>query len=95
MVSGIVVPQINTAAEAQAVVSHSKFPPQGRRGQGSAFPALTHGIDIPTYMKTANDTLITCVQIESVAGVQNVDAICAVPGVGKQFAIQLHKIWGN
>jgi 4-hydroxy-2-oxoheptanedioate aldolase len=92
MISGIVVPQINTAAEAQAVVSHSKFPPQGLRGQGSAFPALTHGIDIPTYMKTANDTLITCVQIESVAGVQNVDAICAVPGVGKQF---VHSITQN
>lgn len=82
------VPQINTAAEAAAVVSYSKFPPLGVRGQGSAFPALTHGIDTPTYMKTANETLITCVQIESVAGVRNVDAICAVPGVGKKLAFQ-------
>lgn len=81
--SGIVVPQINTAEEARAVVSHSKFPPQGLRGQGSAFPAITHGIDIPTYLKTANETLITCIQIETRAGVENVDAICAVPGVGE------------
>ncbi|KAJ5671420.1 2-4-dihydroxyhept-2-ene-1-7-dioic acid aldolase, partial [Penicillium longicatenatum] len=78
---GIVVPQINTAGEARAVVSHAKFPPLGVRGQGSAFPAIAHGIDIPTYMKTANETIITCVQIESVGGVENVDEICAVQGV--------------
>lgn len=53
------------------------------RGQGSAFPGLALRIDIPTYMKTANETLITCVQIESNAGVQNVDSICAVPGIGE------------
>ncbi|KAJ5914572.1 hypothetical protein N7504_003455 [Penicillium tannophilum] len=79
---GIVVPQINTAEEARAVVSYAKFPPQGFRGQGSAFPAIAHGIDIQTYMKMANETIITCVQIESKEGVENVDEICAVPGVG-------------
>ncbi|KAJ5104246.1 Pyruvate/Phosphoenolpyruvate kinase-like domain-containing protein [Penicillium argentinense] len=82
---GIVVPQINTADEARAVVQYSKFPPEGLRGQGSAFPAITHGIDLPTYLKTANKTLITCLQIESMAGVKNVDAICAVPGVDMVF----------
>ncbi|PWY76016.1 putative HpcH/HpaI aldolase family protein [Aspergillus sclerotioniger CBS 115572] len=76
---GIVVPRINTTEEARNVVSYSKFPPQGLRGQGSAFPALTHAIDIPTYIKTANETLLTCIQIESKVGVENVDAICAVP----------------
>ncbi|RSL52410.1 hypothetical protein CEP53_008107 [Fusarium sp. AF-6] len=34
-------------------------------------------------MKTANETLITCLQIESKLGVENVDAMCAVPGVSK------------
>ncbi|KAK1148803.1 hypothetical protein N8T08_008688 [Aspergillus melleus] len=82
---GIVVPQINTAEEARAVVSYAKFPPHGLRGQGSAFPAITHGIDLPTYLKTANETLITCLQIESKAGVDNIDAICAVPGVDMLF----------
>ena len=53
-VSGIVVPQIHTAEEAEAIVSYAKFPPQGLRGQGSVFPGFALGIDIPTYMKTAN-----------------------------------------
>ncbi|OOQ83627.1 2,4-dihydroxyhept-2-ene-1,7-dioic acid aldolase [Penicillium brasilianum] len=82
---GIVVPQINTAEEARTVVSHAKFPPQGVRGQGSAFPAIAHGIDLGTYIKTANETIITCLQIESKAGVENVDSICAVPGVDMIF----------
>ncbi|GLA13892.1 hypothetical protein AnigIFM62618_011309 [Aspergillus niger] len=82
---GIVVPQINTAEEAQTVVSYSKFPPQGLRGQGSAFPAFTHSIDLPTYIKTANETLITCIQIETKQGVENVEEICAVPGVDMIF----------
>ncbi|OQE19229.1 hypothetical protein PENFLA_c019G03555 [Penicillium flavigenum] len=82
---GIVVPQINTAEEARTVVSYSKFPPQGVRGQGSAFPAIAHGIDIPTYLQTANETIITCLQIESKEGVENVDAICAVPGIDMIF----------
>ncbi|GMF72639.1 unnamed protein product [Aspergillus oryzae] len=73
---------VDVTEEARAVVSHAKFPPQGLRGQGSAFPAIAYGVDMPAYMKTANETLITCVQIESKAGVENVDAICAVPGVG-------------
>lgn len=76
------MPQVNTAEEAKRVVADAKFPPQGRRGQGSAFPAIAHAIDIPTYMRTANETIITCLQIETREGVENIDAICGIPGVG-------------
>ncbi|KAH6675317.1 Pyruvate/Phosphoenolpyruvate kinase-like domain-containing protein [Plectosphaerella plurivora] len=82
---GIVVPMVNTAEEAKAVVLGAKFPPQGFRGQGSSFPGFALGIDTPTYMKTANETLIICVQIESKQGVENVDEICAVSGVDMVF----------
>ncbi|KAJ5126892.1 hypothetical protein N7448_007671 [Penicillium atrosanguineum] len=82
---GIMVPQINTAEEAQQIVASAKFPPQGVRGQGSAFPAIGHGLTTPEYMKSANETIITMIQIETRAGVENVDAICAVPGVDLVF----------
>ncbi|KAL3472836.1 2,4-dihydroxyhept-2-ene-1,7-dioic acid aldolase [Aspergillus californicus] len=82
---GIVVPQVNTPEEAKRVVADAKFPPQGHRGQGSAFPAIAYGIDIATYIKTANESIITCLQIESKTGLENVDAICAVPGVDMIF----------
>ena len=80
---GILVPMINTPEDARNVVQYAKFPPQGLRGQGSAFPGFAFGVDLPTYMATANETLLTCLQIESRLGVENVDAICAVPGVGE------------
>lgn len=64
-------------------MDYAKFPPMGRRGQGSPFPGFSFGVDIATYVKTANDTIITCLQIESKEGVENVDEICAVPGVGE------------
>ncbi|GFZ43170.1 hypothetical protein JCM24511_00889 [Saitozyma sp. JCM 24511] len=82
---GIMVPQINTAAEAAEVVRLAKFPPLGARGQGSPFAALAHGVPTPQYLKQANDTLITMIQIETVEGLKNVREIAAVPGVDMIF----------
>ena len=82
---GIMVPQINNAEEARQVVASSKFPPQGVRGQGSAFPSIAHGLTTPEYMKSANETTLTMIQIETRAGVENVDEIAAVPGVDLVF----------
>ncbi|KAK6906698.1 hypothetical protein I203_100685 [Kwoniella mangroviensis CBS 8507] len=82
---GLMVPMINTAEEAQAVVTYSKFPPQGLRGQGSAFPAIGHCLTTPEYMRSANQTILTILQIESKQGVENEDAIAAVPGVDYLF----------
>ncbi|KAJ4410285.1 hypothetical protein N0V82_009279 [Gnomoniopsis sp. IMI 355080] len=82
---GIMVPQINTAEEAAQIVQSSKFPPQGVRGQGSPFASIGHGITTPQYMKSADQTIITMIQIETKAGVDNVDAIAAVPGVDMLF----------
>lgn len=81
--SGLMVPMINTAEEAAQVVTYSKFPPQGLRGQGSAFPAIGHGLTTPEYMQSANQTILTIVQIETRQGVENVEEIAAVDGIGK------------
>ncbi|CAI7604147.1 unnamed protein product [Penicillium manginii] len=72
---GIMVPQINNADEAR----------QGVRGQGSAFPAIGHGLTTPEYMKSANETIVTMIQIETRAGVENVEEIAAVDGVDMIF----------
>ena len=82
---GLMVPQINNAEEAQQIVASSKFPPQGVRGQGSAFPAIGHGLSTPEYMRSANETIVTMIQIETRGGVENVEDICAVPGVDMVF----------
>lgn len=59
---GIMVPQINNAEQAKAVVASSRFPPQGVRGQGSAFSAVGHGLTTPEYMISANQTNMVTVE---------------------------------
>ncbi|WWC90943.1 uncharacterized protein L201_005881 [Kwoniella dendrophila CBS 6074] len=81
----LMVPLVNTAAEAAAVVNAAKFPPMGIRGQGSPFSATAHGIPTPTYLQTANKNILTIIQIESQEGLKNVEEIAAVPGVDAIF----------
>ncbi|UNI16155.1 4-hydroxy-2-oxoheptanedioate aldolase [Purpureocillium takamizusanense] len=81
----LMVPQVGSPDEARQVVASAKFPPQGRRGQGSAFPGIAHGLSVPEYVASANQTLLTMIQIETREGLENVDAICAVPGVDLVF----------
>lgn len=82
---GVLVPQVNNAEEAAQIVQSCKFPPRGIRGQGSPFSALGHGLTMPEYLASANETILTMVQIETRAAVENVDAIAAVAGVDVLF----------
>ena len=61
----------------------AKFPPKGVRGQGSAFAGIAFGVDAQSYVRAANETVVTCLQIESREGVENVEEICAVEDVGE------------
>lgn len=74
---------LSAAYKPQMIPPYTITVRKGLRGQGSPFAGFAHNVDIATYVKTANETTIVCVQIESRQGVDNVDAICAVPGVGK------------
>lgn len=74
---------VHTADEARAVVASAKFPPMGIRGQGSAFPCFEFGLATSTeYVAQANDKVLTMIQIESVAGLNNINEICQVDGIG-------------
>ena len=77
------VPMISTPEEAQQVVRASKFPPMGVRGQGSPFSCWSHGITTAEYVQTANERLLTLVQIENAEGTRNAESIAAVEGVGE------------
>jgi 4-hydroxy-2-oxoheptanedioate aldolase len=82
---GVVAPMINTAAEAEAVVQWSKFPPQGQRSFGSAYAGLALDMSMGEYLKAANDETLCIVQIESRTALDNLDAIFKVPGVDLAF----------
>ena len=76
--SGVIVPMINTAAEARAVVEAAKFPPKGKRSYGSRRMIGLYGLD---YADTANEDTVVIVQLESAQAFTNVDEIAAVEGI--------------
>lgn len=84
---GIIVPLLRTQADAQKIVRAAKFPPLGIRGFGSPFSmgAFTAaGGNMPTsieYLKQANDSLLTIIQIETREALENVNAIAGTEGV--------------
>jgi len=84
----IVVPTVDTAAEAIAARDWTYFPPLGRRsnGGGQAFDAAMWGGVPGGYRSTANDNIVLILMIETLEGLKNSDEIAEVPGVTAIFA---------
>jgi 4-hydroxy-2-oxoheptanedioate aldolase len=78
---GVMVPGVNSAAEAQAAVRAVRYPPQGTRGFGPTFAGLRWNLASSDYASQANDALTAILQIEHIDAVARIDEILAVPGV--------------
>ena len=78
--AGVIVPMVNTAADAELAVKAIKYPPLGFRGVGLA-RAQAYGQQFERYVERANEDSLLIVQIEHIDAVRNIDAICAVPGI--------------
>ena len=78
---GIVVPHVNTRAEAEAVVEAGKFAPLGKRGMFTS----RQGFAVGDYFKTANDQSLLIVLIEDIAGVRNLDELVKVEHIDVFF----------
>ncbi len=83
--SAVMVPQVNTAEEARLVVQYAKYPPQGTRGVSPLWP-LFLDVSYDDYLPAANDETCVVVQVETPAGIRNLDEIAAVEGVDVVFA---------
>jgi 4-hydroxy-2-oxoheptanedioate aldolase len=79
---GVVVPMVNTAAEAEAAVSACRYPPRGIRSHGPIRAALYGGRE---YIARGNDEVLCIVQIETRESVENLDEILSVPGVDATY----------
>lgn len=81
----LLVPMIETGAQAAEVGRSAKYPPEGVRGVGAALARASAYNAIPDYLQTANDEICVLVQVESRAGVEALDDILAVPSVDGVF----------
>ena len=79
---GVMIPEVETKEEAQQAVENTKYRPLGGRGVNWKTIAGEWGaVDPAEYLKTANDQIMTLVQIETAKGFQNVEEIVKVKGI--------------
>jgi 4-hydroxy-2-oxoheptanedioate aldolase len=83
-VQTFLIPMVDTPEEAAAAVSYTRFPPEGVRGFAAASRASRYG-RIKNYHQNAHQEICVLVQIESAKAIENLEAICAVPGVDGVF----------
>jgi len=78
--NGVMVPLINSAADAEAAVRHTYYPPRGTRGVGLA-RAQAYGAGFKPYVDWLADHAVVVVMIEHRDAVENIDEILDVAGV--------------
>jgi 4-hydroxy-2-oxoheptanedioate aldolase len=78
---GIVVPHVNTRAEAEAAVEAAKFAPLGKRGMFTS----RQGFGVSDYFKSANAQSLLIVLIEDIAAVRNLDDVVKVDQIDVFF----------
>ncbi len=78
---GVVVPLVDTPDDARRAVAAATYPPGGNRSYGPMRAGLRIGPDLAE----ADRTVLVLAMIETVDGLANVEAICAVPGLAGVF----------
>ncbi|GHV36845.1 2,4-dihydroxyhept-2-ene-1,7-dioic acid aldolase [Spirochaetia bacterium] len=75
---GIIIPMVNSAAEAAKVISACTYPPKGIRGFGPRRANRYGVISDREYLDTIDDALVKIIQIEHIDAVNHIDEILEV-----------------
>ena len=78
--AGLLVPQVNTAEQAEQFVQWGRYYPKGSRGLGFG-RAQGYGLKVSEYLETANENILLSVQAESAEAVKNIESIVRVQGL--------------
>jgi 4-hydroxy-2-oxoheptanedioate aldolase len=82
---GIVVPMVNTRAEAEHAVAACLYPPRGNRSVGGSVHALNFGASANDYYDHIDDEVLIVLQCEHIQAVEDADKIFSVPGIDAIF----------
>ena len=87
---GLIIPCVNTVAEAESIVAYGKYLPLGNRGvaasAGTAFwyeDYAQHGL--PAYFETSNRETMLFPQCETLGCLEHLEEIVALPGIDGIF----------
>jgi 4-hydroxy-2-oxoheptanedioate aldolase len=81
----VVVPMVESAAQAHTLVAAVRYPPRGVRGIGTAVARAARWNRATDYIARADDEICLVLQVESRRGLEALDAIAAIDGVDAVF----------
>ena len=81
----LLIPLVDTVEQARAVVRATRYPPDGIRGVGAGLARVSQWGARTDYLQTANDEVHLWVQLETVAALEQVEAIASLDGVDGVF----------
>ncbi|HSP59165.1 MAG TPA: 4-hydroxy-2-oxoheptanedioate aldolase [Halomonas sp.] len=84
-VQTLLVPMVETAEQAAGLAAAMRYPPHGIRGVGHVLARAARWGQVEEYLTQADEQMCLLVQVETVAGLENLDAIAATPGVDGVF----------
>ena len=84
-VQSLIVPMVDSAADAQRAARAVSYPAQGVRGVGAALARSARWGRVPDYLAQARKSISLIVQAESAASVESIEEIVAVEGVDGIF----------
>ena len=82
---GIIVPMVNSRAEAEAAVAAARYAPLGQRSIGGQLHAVNFETDASTYYAKANEEILVVIMMEHIKAVEKADEILSVPGIDAFF----------
>jgi len=80
-VQGVMVPRVETREQMEDTVRALKYAPQGRRGVALGVAHDLYRSGGADYLVKANEDTIVIALVETVRGLENIDAILSVPGL--------------
>ncbi len=83
--TSLLVPMIESGAQAREIVRSCRYAPAGARGVGAALARASQYGAIPDYLHRAADEICILVQVESLAGIAALDDILGVEGIDGVF----------
>lgn len=84
-VTNLLIPMVETAEQAQLLVSAMRYPPEGIRGVGCGIARSSRWTRYSDYLDRANEQIGLIVQVETRKAMHEVEAIAAIDGVDSVF----------
>jgi 4-hydroxy-2-oxoheptanedioate aldolase len=81
----LLVPMVESAEQARALVAATRYPPRGVRGVGSGLARSSRWSAYPDYLHEADAGICLLVQVETAAAMSQLDEIASVDGVDGVF----------